>query len=74
MKRKEKMYVVKIITTNKEKEWHYLPNSEILIPVLATTSNNARIKVENRCWGSEYPNYEFVEIQQCDYFLFSPII
>lgn len=74
MKHKEKIYVVKIVTTNKIKEWHYLPNTEISIPVSAINSNRARVKVENVYWGSEYPDYEFVEVVKCDSFLFPPLI
>lgn len=73
-KKIEKMFVVKIKTTNKQKEWDYLPKTEILIPVSAKNSNSARKKVDTICSGSEYPDYEFVEITKCDSFLFSPII
>lgn len=70
----KKIFLVKIETTNKLKEWHYEPHSEIIIPVLTNSFFNAERKIDTRYWGSEYPSYKIKSILECDNFLFKPIM
>ena len=65
---------VTIVTKNKEEEWNYKPNTEIIIPVLAVSAYRALIKVKEKYSGSEYPAYETKSIAKCDDFLFKPMI
>jgi hypothetical protein len=69
-----KVFLIDIITTNKLKEWHYEPNTEITIPVRSNNYYNALRKFENTCWGSEYPSYRIVGVRDCDTFLFCPML
>lgn len=70
----KKMFLVRIEMLNKFKEWNYEPNSEIIIPVLTNSAYNAKRKIDTRYWGSEYPDYRIKSIEECDNFLFKPLI
>lgn len=70
----KKVFLVTIQTCNKFEEWDYKPNTEIIIPVLTNSAYNAVRKIETRYFGSEYPDYIFKSVKQCDYFLFQPLL
>lgn len=70
----KKVYLVTIRTKNKNKEWSYEPNTEIIIPVLASTRYFATKKIETQYSGSEYPEYDIISAKECDKFLFKPLL
>ena len=69
-----KIFLIKIVTLNKFKEWNYEPNTEIIIPVQTNSSYNALKKFDNKCWGSEYPDFKILSVTECDKHLFQPIL
>ena len=68
------MFLVTILTLNKSKEWEYEPETEIIIPVLTNSRYNAERKIYSKYCGSEYPSYWIKSTQECDRFLFQPIL
>lgn len=68
------VFLITIVTENKIKEWHYEPNTEIIIPVLTNSAYNAERKIEKKYLGSEYPTYRIKSIVKCDTFLFRPML
>lgn len=73
-KNMKKVFLVTIETLNKETEWDYEPNTEIIIPVLTNSAYNAERKIDTRYCGSEYPHYRIRSIKECDKFLFRPLL
>lgn len=69
-----KVFLVKIETLNKIKEWDYNPHTEIIIPVRTNSAYNAGRKIDTSYWGSEYPSYRVRTITECDNFLFKPLL
>jgi len=70
----KKTFIVTIETINQLKEWGYEPNTVIQIPVTTNNKYNAIRKVESMYCGSEYPSYVIRSINECDSFLFQPLL
>lgn len=68
------LFLVTILTENQIEEWNYKPNTQIIIPVSAESSDEAYEKVDDEYNGSEYPAYTIQSIVECDKFLFRPMI
>ena len=52
----------------------YKKGDYVLIPVVSNNNYNARVKLENKHRGSEYPDYRITDCIECDQGLFRPII
>jgi len=71
-KRKKRILIVEIEI--KSNEWNYIKGQKIFIPVLAGGFTKAIQRIESNFWGSEYPQYNVINIIECDDFLFKPLI
>ncbi len=71
-KRKSKIFLLHVRITYGS--WHYKTDQIIIVPVYAWSAYHAEEKFTNERWGSEYPTYRIVKIEQCDNSLFCPIL
>lgn len=68
----KKMFLVTIlIGTN---EWDYKKDQQIVIPVITNNKKNAITKITDKYVGSEYPDYDVVDVKETDDFLFKPML
>lgn len=68
----KKVFLVRIEILSEE--WDYKLKKEVIIPVRTNSKYNAKRKINTRYWGSEYPIYNIKSIEECDNFLFKPLL
>lgn len=60
MKNPNRYFIVSIEV--KANEWHWKAGDIVRVPVYTNSKYNAQKRFENQNYGSEYPEYEIVEI------------
>ena len=62
-KREKRIFVIEIEI--KDECWDYKIGDKHMIPIVSNNYNNAIRTFENKHWGSEYPMYQIVRINDC---------
>ena len=71
MDKRDKRYFI-ITVRILEISWDYKVGDTFRVPILSNSAQNAEDKFYNNYWGSEFPEYEIIDIEDnYDSFLFA---
>jgi len=70
-KRKKRMFIIEIEIL--EDSWGWKEGDTLRIPILSNNYTKAQMTFEDNHWGSEYPLYNIISVEDCvDYAFFTP--